>query len=63
MSVAVLPDEHMPRGVADELCRVGHDVWMIAEIAPATKDLGVLALARSSGRRLLTFDSDFGNAP
>jgi predicted nuclease of predicted toxin-antitoxin system len=61
VSLAVLLDEHMPRDVAEGLRRAGHDVCMIAEVAPATDDLGVLALARSSGRWLLTFDSDFGD--
>lgn len=50
----------MPRDVADGLRRAGHDVLMIAAVAPATDDLGVLALARSSARWLLTFDADFG---
>lgn len=61
MSPAVLLDEHMPRDVAEGLRRAGYDVCTIAEVAPATDDLGVLALARSSGRWLLTFDSDFGD--
>lgn len=61
MSLAVLLDEHMPRDVADGLRRAGHDVWTIAAVAAGIDDLGVLALARSSGRWLLTFDSDFGD--
>ncbi|MFZ5538948.1 MAG: DUF5615 family PIN-like protein [Pseudomonadota bacterium] len=61
MSRAVLLDEHMPRDVADGLRRAGHDVWTIAAVAAGIDDLGVLALARNSGRWLLTFDSDFGD--
>lgn len=61
MSVAVLLDEHMPRDVADGLRRAGHDVATIAAVAAGIDDLGVLALARSTGRWLLTFDSDYGD--
>jgi predicted nuclease of predicted toxin-antitoxin system len=61
VSLAVLLDEHMPRDVADGLRRAGHDVWTIATVAAGIDDHGVLALARSSRRWLLTFDSDFGD--
>lgn len=61
MSPAVVLDEHMPRDVADGLRRAGHDVWKIADVAPGLDDRGVLALARRSGRWLLTFDADFGD--
>ncbi len=61
MSVAVLLDEHMPRDVAVGLRRAGHDVCMIAEVAPGSDDLGALAFARDRARWLLTFDADFGD--
>ena len=56
----VLLDENMPRGVAEGLAAAGHDVLLIRSAAPGVDDRAVLALARDSGRWLLTFDADFG---
>ncbi len=61
MSVALLLDENIPRGMAEDLRGAGHDVWLVAEVAPGIDDVGVLALARETDRWLLTFDSDFGD--
>lgn len=61
MTLAVLLDEQVPRTVAEGLRRAGHDVSAISTVCPGADDAGVLALARSGGRWLLTFDSDFGD--
>lgn len=61
MSFAVLLDENLPRSVAAGLRADGHDVVSISEQSPSSSDGGVLALARSANRWLVTFDSDFGD--
>lgn len=60
MSQALLADENLPRPVIRGLAEAGHDVLSVASVAPGIDDLAVLALARSTGRRLLTLDGDFG---
>ena len=60
MTKAILLDENFPRAVANGLIVAGHDVEAVASSAPGLNDRGVLALARSRQRWLLTFDSDFG---
>lgn len=51
----------MPRSAAAELARAGHDVLMVANSEPAADDRRVLALARETGRVLVTLDADFGH--
>lgn len=58
---ALLLDENLPRSAAVALARAGHDVLNVADIEAAASDRRVLALARETGRVLVTFDADFGN--
>ena len=55
-----LADESCDFIVVTALRAVGHDVSAIVEINPGAEDEGVLALARSETRILLTEDKDFG---
>jgi predicted nuclease of predicted toxin-antitoxin system len=55
-----LADESCDFAVVRALRAVGHDVVAIAETAPQTDDVDVIALAVSEGRVLLTEDKDFG---
>jgi predicted nuclease of predicted toxin-antitoxin system len=55
-----LADENVPRRAIRFLRSAGHDVLAIAETAPGSADEEVLAIARSEGRILLTFDRDVG---
>lgn len=57
----VLFDENFPAGAVPALEAAGHDVALVAALAPRLDDRGVLALARAESRVLLTFDSDFGD--
>ena len=57
----LLLDENFPLGTVPGLAAAGYDVLTVADTAPSINDLGVLALARSEGRCLLTFDADFGD--
>lgn len=57
----LLADENFPGPVIDGLAAAGLDVLSVARIAPGSDDLAVLRMACDSGRRLLTFDSDFGD--
>ena len=57
----LLADENFPGPVIDGLIAAGFDVLAIARSTPGLDDRGVLRLARESCRRLLTFDSDFGD--
>jgi predicted nuclease of predicted toxin-antitoxin system len=57
----LLVDENYPPSCARALSAAGHDVACISEVAPSIADHAVLALARSEGRVLVTFDSDFGD--
>lgn len=61
MSRALLLDENLSHGVARGLAAAGHDVLAVAQAAPGIDDRAVLALARGTGRALLTFDADFGD--
>jgi predicted nuclease of predicted toxin-antitoxin system len=61
MSLALLADENFPGHVIRALVAAGHDVLSVASVSPGISDRAVLELARSSGRRLLTFDADFGD--
>lgn len=57
----LLLDENFPRGAAPALAAAGHDLAFVAVDAPGASDRAVLALARTQGRLLLTFDADFGD--
>jgi predicted nuclease of predicted toxin-antitoxin system len=57
----LLFDENLSARAAREVGEAGHDVSLIAKIAPSLDDRAVLALARTSQRILITFDSDFGD--
>lgn len=61
MTTAVLADENFPRPVIEGLIAAGYDVLSLARHSPGINDLAVLDLARRTGRRLLTFDADFGD--
>lgn len=61
MTVALLADENFPLPVIDGLRADGYDVAAVAHQCPGIDDRAVLALARDTARRLLTFDSDFGD--
>ena len=61
MTATLLADENFPLSVVDGLSTAGFDVLSIARSTPGISDLAVLDLACRSGRRLLTFDADFGN--
>ncbi len=61
MTIAVLADENFPRLVIEGLIAAGHDVLSVARHSPGVDDLAVLDLACRTGRRLLTFDADFGD--
>jgi predicted nuclease of predicted toxin-antitoxin system len=60
VSRALLADENFPGSVIRGLALAGHDVMSVAWSAPGIDDLAVLDLACRTGRRLLTFDADFG---
>lgn len=56
----ICADENFPGQAVRALRENGHDVLWMAEQGPRTADVGVLALADSEGRLLVTFDKDFG---
>ena len=56
-----LADENFPRAAVMALRQLGWDVACVQERAPAITDREVIALALSEGRKLLTFDKDFGD--
>jgi predicted nuclease of predicted toxin-antitoxin system len=60
VSRGLLADENFPGPVIRGLAAVGHDILSVATSAPGISDLAVLELACRTGRRLLTFDVDFG---
>ncbi|MGZ8217833.1 DUF5615 family PIN-like protein [Methylomagnum sp.] len=61
MSAGLLADENFPLAVIEKLSKKGFDVLSVSRISPGVNDLSVLDLARRTGRKLLTFDSDFGD--
>lgn len=61
MTIALLADENFPLPVIDGLMADGYDIAAVARLCPGVDDRAVLALARDTARRLLTFDSDFGD--
>jgi predicted nuclease of predicted toxin-antitoxin system len=56
----ILTDENIPSASVHRLRQAGHDVLAIAEEHPGLSDRGVLELAVSENRIVLTFDRDFG---
>jgi predicted nuclease of predicted toxin-antitoxin system len=56
-----LADECIDAGLVAYLRRSEHDVIYMAELAPASNDAEVMALALRDGRLLLTEDKDFGD--
>lgn len=61
MKQALLADENFPLPVIEGLRAAGYDVLAVAQAAPGIDDRAVLGLACNTMRRLLTFDSDFGD--
>lgn len=61
MKTPLLADENFPFAAIKALAKAGYDILSIAADCPGLDDRAVLALARRTGRRLLTFDSDFGD--
>jgi predicted nuclease of predicted toxin-antitoxin system len=61
MKPPLLADENFPLVTIKALVAAGYDIQSIATDHPGLDDRAVLALARRTGRRLLTFDSDFGD--
>ena len=57
----LLIDEDIPRGMAEALRRLGHDVVHVRADAPGSTDEQVLARAMAEGRVLVTADKDFGD--
>lgn len=55
-----LADESLDFAVVRRLRADGHDVVALAESAPRSSDVEVVALAVRDGRVLLTEDKDFG---
>jgi len=60
VSRGLLADENFPGSVLRGLAAAGHDILSVAASSPGISDLAVLELACRTGRRLLTFDADFG---
>lgn len=53
-------DESVDRGIISRLRQDGHQVWYVAEMAPAIPDEAVLDVANREKALLLTADKDFG---
>ena len=60
MKVRWLVNENFPAPSVTAMRTSGHDVLSIAESHSGIADPAVLALARSEGRWLVTFDRDYG---
>ena len=60
MTLALLCDENVPRGVVLRLREVGFATRWIGEVARGATDQKVLELAHATGCVLVTFDKDFG---
>lgn len=56
----LVANENVPAGTVKALRTAGFDVLAIMESHPAVADRTVIALARESGRWLVTFDRDYG---
>lgn len=57
----VLLDENFPASAVRGLEAAGHNVASVSGVSPGLDDRGVMALARTESRVLLTFDADFGD--
>ncbi len=55
----LLADENVPNPIVDLLRAEGHDVWWARTDLAGTSDVGLLELAESEARILLTLDKDF----
>lgn len=55
-----LADENFPLPSVTVLREAGHDVRHVGETASGSSDVDVVAMANSSERTVLTFDSDLG---
>ena len=53
-------DESVDRSIIDRLRQDGHQVWYVAETAPAICDEAVLDAANREAALLVTADKDFG---
>jgi hypothetical protein len=60
MGTLLLANENWPRPALLALRAAGLDVQAVAEFMPAASDADVLRGAAAQGRRLLTFDRDYG---
>ena len=60
MLPGLLANENVPAGTVAALRAAGFDVLAISAAHPAASDRTVIALARGTGRWLLTFDRDYG---
>jgi predicted nuclease of predicted toxin-antitoxin system len=60
MLPALVVNENVPAGTVAALRTSGFDVLAIGEAHPATSDRAVIAIARDTGRWLVTFDRDYG---
>jgi len=58
--VRYLADESVERQIVDALRSAGNEVDYVAELAPGTADLDVLARANRQSMVLITEDKDFG---
>lgn len=56
----LVANENVPHGTVESLRAVGFDVLSIREKHPAVADRTVIAIARDTGRWLVTFDRDYG---
>ncbi|MCH9808727.1 MAG: DUF5615 family PIN-like protein [Alphaproteobacteria bacterium] len=56
-----LIDECLPRMLAQELINRGHDCELVVNSCPTAPDEEVLAIAKLSGRILMSEDRDFGS--
>jgi len=56
----IVADEGVDRCIVVRLRQDGHQVWYVAETAPAMSDDAVLEVANREGALLLTADKDFG---
>lgn len=60
MLTALVADENVPAGTVLALRETSFDVLAIGESYAAISDRTVIAIARDSGRWLVTFDRDYG---
>lgn len=56
----LIANENVPRGMVARLRALEFDLLAVAEAAPHVADRVVLAMARDTGRWLMTFDRDYG---